>query len=236
MAPTESTTQFCNPVQEFYYRLISLPLFTGLTREDSLEIAGRARFDFHRLKQGDNIVMEGQICQELHFIIQGDVLTTERAIDGSFILEEYVTGPCVIQPESLFGRCNRYSRTVTANSEEVQVLTVSKRDVRDILFTYTPFHLNYLNYICARHQNLKQRLWLQSAPDLRSQFVEFLHRRCEYPAGQKRLISGMNELAAQLHATRLNISRLLHELKEESLIRMHRGEILIPAFELLLKH
>lgn len=224
-------------MQEFYYRLISLPLFTGLTREDALNMAGRARFDFSRLSKGEAIVSENQICQELHFAIQGELMISGRAIDGSFVLEEYINAPCVIQPECLFGRSNRYYRTISAYSQEVQLLTVSKHDVRDILFTYTPFHLNYLNYICARQQNLQQRLWLhQGAPDLRSQLVVFLQRRCEYPAGHKRLISGMNELAAQLHTTRLNISHLLHQLEEESLIAMHRGVIDIPAFELLLKH
>lgn len=199
-------------------------------------MAGRARFDFSRVERGNTIVAENQTCQELHFAIQGELMVSGRAIDGSFTLEEYISAPCVIQPECLFGRSNRYSRSIIAHSEEVQLLTVSKRDVRDILFTHTPFHLNYLNYICARQQNLQHRLWLQGSADLRSQFVEFLLRRCEYPAGHKRLITGMTELAAQLHTTRLNISHLLHQLEEESLIHMHRGVIDFPAFEYLLKH
>lgn len=223
-------------MQEFFYRLISLPLFIGLTRDDALDMAGRARFDFRRYSRGEVITSENQICNELHFVIQGELVATERAIDGSFTLEEYLSAPYVVQPESLFGRSNRYTRTIVAQSDEVQILTVCKSDVRDILFTYTPFHLNYLNLLCTRQQNLKQRLWLQKSDELSGIFTEFLLRRCEYPAGHKRLVSGMNELADHLHTTRLNVSRMLHELESNGLISMQRGMIDIPSLDRLIKH
>lgn len=222
-------------MNEFYYRLISLPLFQGLTREDTLDMAGQARFDFRRLDEGDTIVSEGQECQELIFIIQGEILMSEPAPDGSYRMEEYIPAPCVVQPERLFGRRPRYTRNATAASNDVQLLVVSKRDVRDILFSYTAFHLNYLNYVCSLQQTLLQQLWMPAdVRSLRQRFIGFLQFRSTHLGGRKRLIIGMNELADCLDSTRLNISRLLHELEAEGLVQLQRGIIDIPSFPNLL--
>lgn len=220
---------------EYFYRLISLPLFQGLTREDALDIAGKARFDFRRAQDGERIVAEGSECRELIFIIAGTLRYSERSTDGSYTLEEFGQAPTVIQPERLFGRRPRYTRDVYAHESEVQYLVVSKSDVRDILFTYMPFHLNYLNYICSCQQVLLQRLQMPEPMTLRQQFIAFLQRRCDHMAGPKRLIVGMNELGTALHATRLNVSRLLHELEDEGLVTLQRGLIEIPAAEQLFK-
>lgn len=220
---------------EYFHRLISLPLFLGLTREDTLEMAGKARFDFQRPSHGQQLAREGEECSALIFVIQGQVKTEERAIDGSFRLQEYVSAPTVIQPERLFGRRNRYSKDFYAEGDDVQLLAVSKKDVRDVLFAFTAFHLNYLNHICTTQQIFSQRLWMPEPKNLRQHFVAFLQKRCDHMSGHKRLVIGMNELATHLLTTRLNVSRLLHELEEENLIYIHRGVIDIPEVQKLMQ-
>lgn len=218
---------------EYYYRLVSLPLFQGLTREDALEMAGRARFDFRRPADGERIVAEQQECRELIFVIQGKLRSVEQAADCTFSLEEYVDAPLVLQPERLFGRRPRYTKDFYAEGDDVQLLVVEKADVRDILFTYTAFHLNYLNYVCSNQQVLLQRMWIPSSSDLQNRFVTFLQRRCSTMSGSKRLLVGMNELAEHLLTTRLNVSRMLHELEEKQLVELRRGVVDIPAAERL---
>ena len=48
----------------------------------------------------------------------------------------------VLQPERLFGLRQRYSAGFIAETE-VKLLKVSKQDVRDNLFNYMPFHINF---------------------------------------------------------------------------------------------
>lgn len=220
---------------EFYYRLTSLPLFVGLTREDALDMAGQARFDFRKPKQGERIVAEAQECSELVFVIQGELRSSEPAPDGSYTIEEYFAAPTVLQPERLFGRRPRYTRNIYAESDDVQLLVVRKQDVRDILFNYMAFHLNYLNYVCSCQQLLLQRVWLPEPQSLRERFVRFVQMHSEQMAGRKRIITGMNELATQLNTTRLNTSHLLHELESEGLITLQRGNIEIPAAQTLIQ-
>lgn len=214
---------------EYFQRLISLPLFQGLTREDALNMAGQAHFDFRRPHHATRLAREGDECRALIFVIQGQIRMQEQAADGSYTLEEYVNAPTVLQPERLFGRRNRYSKNLYAEGDDVQLLVVSKADVRDILFNYTAFHLNYLNYVCSCQQLLLQRLWMPEPKNLRQRFTAFLQQRTDQMRGHKRLIVGMNELAANLLTTRLNVSHLLHELEEEQLITLQRGVIDIPA-------
>lgn len=219
---------------EFYYRLTSLPLFVGLTREDALNMAGQARFDFRKPKQGELIVFETQECSELIFTIQGKLRSSKPAPNGSYTIEEFFSAPTVLQPERLFGRRPRYTCNIYAESDDVQILVVRKQDVRDILFNYMPFHLNYLNYICSCQQLLEQRVWLPEPQSLRERFVRFVQMHCEQMAGRKRIITGMNELAIQLNTTRLNTSRLLHELEAEELLFLQRGVVDIPAVQRLI--
>lgn len=218
---------------EYYYRLISLPLFQGLTREDTLNMAGCARFDFRRAKEGEVLVSEGQECRELIFIIQGSITMSERAADGAYTLTEYLEAPLVVQPERLFGRQPNYTRRVTADSDNVQLLIVSKADVRDHLFSFPTFHLNYLNYVCSQPQRHLGQLWTPMPQGLRERFVRFLRERSQYPAGHKRLQVGMSELAGQLLGTRLAVSRMLHQMEDEGLLHHQRSLIDIPSLQQL---
>lgn len=214
--------------QEFFYRLVSLPLFLGLTREEALDMAGYAHFDFSRPAQGACIVAENQECKELIFAIQGGLRSVSTAADFSYTLEEYIPAPAVIQPECLFGRRPYYTRAVYADTPDVQLLTIRKDDVRDILFSSTVFRLNYLNNVCTSQQVKTQRLLHPVTPTLRDRFVNFVRMHCEQMSGRKQILVGMNQLATHLVTTRLNVSRLLHQLENEGLIIMQRGAINIP--------
>lgn len=221
---------------EYFYRLVSLPLFQGLQREDALNMAGRARFDFRRHLRGDRILRSDVECRELIFVIQGDYKSEEKSPLGDFMLTEYFRGPAVLQPERLFGRDNYYTKSYFAESDDVQLLVVNKRDVRDVLFSFTPFHINYLNHICTTQQTLRQTLWETKSENLlRERFCVFMRHISSTPKGHKLLSIGMTELADKLLTTRRNISALLHQLENEGIVNLQRSSIDIPELDQLLR-
>lgn len=46
----------------------------------------------------------------------------------------------------------------------------------------------------------------------------------------------MEQLAWELNETRLNVSRMLHDLQDKKLVEMRRGNIVIPSFEALIQN
>ena len=75
--------------------------------------------------------------------------------------------------------------------------------------------------------------WRQQPIDIRQQFVSFLRLRCLTQAGKKVLRIRMEDLAIELHQSRLNVSRMLNTLQREGFLTMSRGIITIPQLETL---
>lgn len=218
----------------FFQRLVNIPLFQGISRDDFMTIAQKIHFDFHTYQPGDVIVAADEQCKELVCIISGSIAKEMRSDDGKYLFRETSDKSTVIQPDRLFGLRPRYSATFIA-VKETSVLIVPKHEVRDILFGYVTFHINYLNFICSAKQVWEGRLWKRLPDSLEERFVYFLLARSTRPAGHKELVIGMVDLANELVTTRLNVSKMLNRLKEDNLIYLSRGHITIPELEKLIQ-
>ena len=136
-----------------FHRFVGNPLFQGLSVDDFEHIAERVPFDFHTVAPGHTIVHADDPCEGLICTLSGTVCKEEVSDLRHYSFREFITTNTVIQPERLFGLRPRYSASFLAETE-VQYFSVPKREVRDVLFTLTPFHLNYLNLICTTSYTL----------------------------------------------------------------------------------
>ena len=218
----------------FFQRLVNIPLFQGISRDDFFNIATKVHFDFQIYHPGEVIVNVDAPCNELVCIISGSVAKEMRSDDGRYLFREISDKPTVIQPDRLFGLRPRYSATFVA-VRDTSVVTVPKHEVRDILFGYMTFHINFINFICSAKQVWETRLWRRLPTPLEARFVHFILARSTRPAGHKELNIGMVDLADELATTRLNVSRMLNTLKDDNLLYLSRGLIIIPELEKLIQ-
>lgn len=220
------------PGENFYPRLLQLPLFQGIGRGDFWEIAELVRIAFHRLEASKVLVREGDSCRSLIFVMKG-TLCAQRSDDRHrYTLCEYLNPPMVVQPECLFGLATQYTRTFTI-AEDAQYFEIKKEDVRDVLFNYETFRLNYLNLLSRYTQYASRRLWKCTSDNIAERLNQFILARCIHPAGRKELHIRMEDLAEELLTTRLRVSDLLRHLQSQGLLTSQRGRILIPAIEKL---
>ena len=217
----------------FFDRLLLLPLFQGIGRGDFQEIAERVRLGFLKRSKGCVLVQQDELCTGLYFVLGGEVCAHRLSDQNDYSINEWLNMPLVLQPECLFGLSTRYTRTFTAASD-VQLLRVEKDVVRDVLFYYPTFRINYLNLLSTRAQLSTRLLWRTVSLDLRSRFIQFLSSRCLRPAGRKELNMGMVALADELLTTRLKVSKMLNELEHQEMLELHREKIVVPNLERLL--
>lgn len=217
----------------FFQRLVNIPLFQGISRDEFMSIATKIHFDFSTLEPGETIVHRDESCNQLICIINGSINKEMRSHNGSYVFRERFDKPMVIDPDRLFGLRPRYSADFVA-VKETSILTIPKHEVRDILFGFVTFHINYLNLVCSAKQQWEDRVWKRQPADLEERFVHFVTSRSTRPAGHKELETGMVDLAEELNATRLNVSRMLNALKDDNLIYLTRGHIVIPELQKLI--
>lgn len=216
----------------FYDRLLLLPLFQGIALSDFYEIAQRVPLNFETFDPGDYLVHAGDACAQLRFVMGGEVRVVRERSGEHYRLSEWINRPMAIQPHHLFGLNPRFTRSYIAETE-VQTIAIDKSAVRDILFNYTTFRINYLNFLSRQVEQMSASLWLRPSRSLIERFRLFLLHRCIRPAGQKLLGIKMTDLAEELLTTRLNVSQMLAWLENLGLLTARRESILIPSLEAL---
>lgn len=217
---------------QLYDKLIELPLFIGISTDELSDIVGQTKFGFHKLSVDKLLVSTDDKCTQLFFLMSGTLRVVSYADNYRYRIEEELSAPAVIQPEHLFGLQQRYTKDFIAHTD-CSLLSLDKAEVLRLLDSYLIFRLNLLNSISMQAQRMSRIPWKQQSSDIRQQFVNFLRLRCLTQAGCKVLRIRMEELAKELHQSRLNVSRMLNALQNEGLLTMSRGIIIVPQLETL---
>lgn len=215
-----------------YERMLSLPLFQGMNKDDLTHLAGHTKFDFRRVEAGKVLVKDGDACTFLCFLMSGMLRVETQSDDHGFMLVEELKAPAILQPERIFGLYQRFSYTFTT-ATPCNCLYIQKSDVVRIAEENAVFRINLLNIISTLSQRLSRNLWHQQPESLEERIVRFVESRCLHPAGHKSLHIKMTRLAHELNDSRLNISRALNAMQEVGLLVLHRERIEIPALERL---
>ena len=215
-----------------YDNLLQLPLFQGLCKDDFTTIIEKVKFHFLNYKENDIIRQQGDPCNQLVFLLSGELTMKVADEEEGYTLSETLQAPHIIEPYSLFGMSTRYTATYLAKTDAT-LLTIDKAYVYTELNNYEIFRLNFLNILSNRIQVSHKKLWSNHMRSLKEKFVYFLLDRCQKPQGDKVLHITMEELARIINETRINVSRMLNDMQQQGLVQLRRKEIHIPALEKL---
>jgi CRP-like cAMP-binding protein len=218
---------------QLYDQLLQFPLFQGMSHDDLERVAGHTRFGFVKIQAGQRIVADGDPSTHLHFLISGTLKAETSSADHAYTVEERIQAPYLLQPEAIFGYQQRFTHTFTAFTH-TSLITIDKSEVVRLSEEFLVFRLNLLGLIATQSQKLAANPWRRPPGTLESRIVRFFVSHCLYPAGPKTFRILMNRLADELNDSRLDISRALNRMQQNSLITLHRGRIEIPSLERLL--
>lgn len=218
-----------------YDKLLQLPLFQGLCKDDFTSILGKVKFHFKTYKKGDCIVTQNTYCNNIIFVLQGEVRSEALNKKYHYSIQEYSESPYVLEPYSVFGMYPQYTASYFAETD-VDTVYISKSYILPILNKYEIFQLNYLNLLSNRSQVLYNKICdLQTGSTLNN-FIYFLQIHCSSLKGKKCLQGKMEDIANILDDTRLNISKMLNDLENKGLVILRRKEIYIRNLEWLIDY
>lgn len=213
--------------------LTGLPLFLGMAATDLEAAADMVQFVTRRYGRRRVVISDGDRCNSLCFLSEGQLSATTFAHDRGFSVSETLSAPCVLQPERLFGLNQLFTKTFTTLTP-CTIVAIGKSDVARLAEQYMIFRLNLLNMLSTQTQKADRNLWRTQPDGTRRSIVRFIESHCSRPAGEKVINITMQRLADEVHESRLNVSRQLNAMSREGIISIRRSEIRVPALERLL--
>lgn len=221
------------PMLHLYDKLLALPLFQGLSRDDLSRIVEQTPFEFKVFKVQDIIVKEDTPCDNMVFLLDGMVEATAWSDDRQYSLKEQLRAPNVLQPERIFGLTQRYTRTYQALTR-CSTLFLKKEYVVNMSASYDIFRTNLLNILSTQSQRFQHRPWIRQPHNLRERIVRFFIDHCLYPAGTKDFKIKMAQLGTEVNDSRRDVSRALNEMQTDGLLILSRNHVIIPLLEKLI--
>ncbi len=216
-----------------YDKLLQFTLFQGMSHADLMEVVTHTKIGFHKHPKGKRLIVAGDPCDRLVFLINGSLQTEHVADNHAYRVIERLSAPFLLEPACLFGIHQRYTCTYTTLTN-VNFITIDKQEVMLLLETQLVFRLNMLNQMATETQRLLHQPWRTCPKTLRERIILFFFAHCQYPAGAKTFFILMQQLADLLNDSRLDISVALNELQADGLLTLHRGRIEVPMIERLL--
>lgn len=216
-----------------YAKLLQLPFFQGIDRDELEAMASKIRFDFQKYDEGAWIARENDRCATLTLVMTGSVEAEAISADHSYSLRELIDAPCAIEPERIFGLRQHLARGYRATTP-CNVLRLQKDDVLRLCAQSLVFELNVLNTISTSAQRAGSAFWRTPPTTIPRKIATFVAHRSLRPAGPKTLSIRLTDLGSAIGESRLNVSRSLHVLEAQGLVALARQTIIIHRLEQLL--
>lgn len=216
-----------------YAKLLRLPFFQGIDRDELEAMASKIRFDFQKYDEGAWIARENDRCATLTLVMTGSVEAEAISADHSYSLRELIDAPCAIEPERIFGLQQHLARGYRATTP-CNVLRLQKDDVLRLCAQSLVFELNVLNTISTSAQRAGSAFWRTPPTTIPRKIATFVAHRSLRPAGPKTLSIRLTDLGSAIDESRLNVSRSLHGLEAQGLVALARQTIIIHRLEQLL--
>lgn len=200
-----------------YGRIVQLPLFTGISGTDLLELQDRFPFSIEPIDGGTQLLRSGERTRGLLWIVSGRVKRSNNW------MEESAEGPLLIEPDRLFGLDNTTESDWKAETA-LEILYISKENVMRHLLRNGIVRLNYMTLLSSALQRKSAPLNVPRTVEGKLHgFTESVRR---LKGSRLTLHLKMTELAERLDVSRLILSRTLNRLAREGAIEMKRETII----------
>ena len=212
----------------------SLPLLQGLTLQDFSELIMNLKLDFQQWEEGEQIVGQGDNCNNLIYVIDGVFESELHDETTALMLSEVCsTVPHLIEPYNMFGVKRSYERSYTFKTNG-STFSISRDFFMQRMLHNNIVRTNYINYLCNNLRKANMQRLAVPTSSIEDKIKTTIGSFCLMPeGGEKNVRVKMNDLAALIDETRLNVSNVLNHWNDLGLIELRRYGFSIKDFSAL---
>lgn len=216
-----------------FEKMQQLPFLQGLSLNSIQDILTFLKLDFNTYEENETIVHQGEQCNRLIYIIDGEFEVEYRSNTESYIFSEISTDcPHAIEAYNLFSIKRKYDHTYTFRSKGA-TFTISKDALNSRLLDNRIIRSNFINYLSNQTSKGISKSKFHLSSDIELRVAMFIRSNCMFDRGEKILRIKMEDLADLIDETRLNVSKVLNKWDSIGLIEQKRQNIHIPDIEKL---
>ena len=163
-------------------------------------------------KKDEVLFHELDVCNEVGFVITGEVVIKSYDTSGNEIIYNTVYKNEMFGNNLIFSSSNKYKGDVIATID-TEVLFLNKDNLLKVLSTNKKFLESYLTSQANKTKKLNSRVKLLSLDKAKDRFMFYLidnHNQIEYES--------ITSLAKELNIQRETLSRLINKLIKEKVI------------------
>ena len=215
-------------------KIITNPLFKGLSASDVEALLGSIHSFSRKYKEGNLIVFRDEVCENLMILYQGTAVAEMINNMGKHIIIEKMAPPKLLAPAFLYASQNRYPVDVVAQ-EDCQTLVIPRDELTRIMQKNEKLLFNFLEIISAQTVFLSNRVKLYGLNSLKGKIAHFILSQSTASQKTFKMPFTQQELADIFGVARPSLSRVLSEMVQEELICMDNKTIQILNYSALAK-
>ncbi len=205
-----------------YDILMQCPLFIGLNSDKISELIGdNSPYTVNKYKKGDVIASKDSAYSGLMIILSGSVSGEFTYTSGQSLLVDILETPQLIAPAFLFGGCNRLPVDVIAQCEDVEILTLHRGLIFDIMQEEMVILSNFIDIISNRANAWSKKIYVLSLKTLEAKFAHYLLEQ----SSNDITIPDVAHIAEYFGSTRSSLQTVIETLKRKQIISCVAGKI-----------
>ena len=213
-----------------YDILMQCPLFMGLDSDRICELIGdNSQYTVDSYKKGDVIADKDSAYSGLMIILRGSVSGEFTYTSGQSLVVDVLEAPQLIAPAFLFGGCNRLPVDVVAQCDEVEMLTLHRGLIFEIMQEEMVVLSNFIDIISNRANAWSKKIYVLSLKTLESKFAHYLLEQ----SSDDIIIPDVAHIAEYFGATRSSLLTVIETLKRKHIINCTEGRVEILSREAL---
>lgn len=201
-------------------------LFSGMSEEEIHKVIGQ-KLGIRTYKNGDKVISQGDDCNYLYIILEGEVSNSMSHVSGKNMYIESISAPGVLAPAILYAEINKFPVDATAVGT-VRILPIPRVEFTYMLQRTPKLLLNFLQMISDRGAFLSTKIRSLSFGTIKSRIAGYLLEiAAQHGSLEFKIIHTQQELANMFGVTRPALSKTIKEMIDEGLIESNQKSYII---------
>ncbi len=211
--------------------LLKCVLFQNINGEEIENVLTNIPYNINKYSNGDVIAIEGDDCNSLGIILEGNVEIHKSFESGKNVTINYFEAGNIFGEALVFSGQHFYPATIISDNES-KVMFIQRKDIVHLMTLDTRIIDNFMGVLSNRILMLNQRLTNLTLESIRKKIANML--LIEYKKQGSTYLNipfSRKKMAEMLNTPRPSLSRELMKMKEDKLIDFYMNNIKILDLE-----